>query len=113
MAYKETHGEGQEHGMTLTEEEAKTKRCQESFGQFYVTPAGGDVYGPTHMAAMAYPSQSFAGGAMWAVTSGGPQLPTVASPSHCIGGKCMAWQWHGKNPDETAFTGYCGKAGRP
>lgn len=38
--------------MIVTEEEAKTKRCQESFGPYYVTRDGGDAYSPA-MQAMA------------------------------------------------------------
>jgi len=71
--------------MILTEKEASTKRCQESFGQFYTTPDGKSM-------------MSMAGnfGAGYAVQ---------ASPSHCIGSSCMAWRWHESNH------GYCGKAG--
>jgi len=101
--------------MILTEEEAKTKRCQESFGPLYVTERGGETYVPLFTAVpFAYNTS---------VATGGPQLPTVASPSHCIGSACMAWRWDKntqstcKYPDGTKAThpltwkGYCGKAG--
>lgn len=108
--------------MILTEEEAKTKRCQESFGPAYTTPDG------RSMMAVIY-------GAGYAVQ---------ASPSHCIGSGCMAWRWqhkpntelcttkdgeypmHGtgwkleeRSPNGATYSrirpgeGYCGKAGNP
>lgn len=83
--------------MILTEEEAKTKRCQESFGDSNVSPYG-------HMYAGAAPPYS-------------PQVAAVAistSPSMCIGSACMAWRW--KNDPLADYPidtkGYCGKAGR-
>lgn len=57
--------------MFLTEEEAKTKRCQESFGDGNVTPTG-------HMVAV-----HACGGAGYAIGT---------SPSMCIGSDCMAWR---------------------
>lgn len=74
--------------MIVTEEEAKTKRCQESFGQYYITPTGEGSHQPiVH-------GVGYQHGAGYAVSSM-PALPTVASPSHCIGSACMAWRFHG------------------
>jgi hypothetical protein len=88
--------------MIVTEEEAKTKRCQESFGDGFVS---------SMQSAMAMPMARAA----------------YSSPSHCIGAACMAWRWrgwrdkearlfgdateHGTGPTERV--GYCGKAGKP
>lgn len=77
--------------MTLTEEEAKTKRCQEGFGPPFYDPG----------------LQSVGMAATWAAA--------VQSPSHCIASGCMAWRWF-DNTDDQAITeprGYCGKAGQP
>lgn len=98
--------------MIVTEDEAKTVRCQESFGPYYVTPDGGDQYKPTlYATSYSIPSN----GAGWAAITGGA-LPTVAAPSHCIGSKCMAWRWHNRTLGEAVSEtgrGYCGKAGTP
>ena len=80
--------------MIVTEEEAKTKRCQESFGDTNVT-ADGHVYA--------------------AHISYGASAVIQTSPSMCIGSACMAFRWV-DNLDDKAITeprGYCGKAGRP
>jgi len=90
VAHKETHGKGQEHGMTLTEDEAKSKRCQESFGDTHVSPGG----------------QTFA-----ATGAIGGAYAQTTSPSYCIGSACMAWRW--SRPDGMTDKGYCGKAGQP
>lgn len=88
--------------MILTEEEAKTKRCQESYG----------------------PPLSSNGMSM---VSAGVSIAVQTSPTHCIGSACMAWRWSGwsngngvyseKNPtaDHPDFHryGYCGKGVRP
>lgn len=95
--------------MIVTEEEAKTKRCQESFGPLYVTERGGETYVPPFTAVpFAYNAS---------VATGGPHLPTIATPSHCIGSACMAWRWANafdKNGDHipSKTKGYCGKAGK-
>lgn len=87
--------------MIVTEEEAKTKRCQESFGNEYRTPNGNEA---------TVSMNPF--GHQW--SSG---IAAHASPSHCIGSACMAWRWensvsirHGENPSPTS-RGFCGKAG--
>jgi hypothetical protein len=55
--------------MLLTEEEAKNKRCQESFGP---------------------PSDPFPNGVAYSVS-----VAAFMSPSNCLGSACMAWQWGG------------------
>ena len=86
--------------MIVTEEEAKTKRCQESFGDHNVTDQG-------YMVAA---SQSYHMGGSVAIQT---------SPSMCIGSSCMAWRWLtlGYALDRTKgdmhSQGYCGKAGHP
>ena len=79
--------------MIVTEEEAKTKRCQESYGDGWTTPDG-------RMATLA----------------GSPNgQALVASPYFCIGSACMAWRWQDQAspPELRGPSGYCGKAGRP
>lgn len=84
--------------MIVTEADAKTKRCQESFGP----PLSGD-------------------GSTLTLHTGGVAAMTT-SPSHCIGTACMAWRWHDPStwqgppnamssapPDQ--WKGFCGKAG--
>lgn len=82
--------------MIVTEKEAKTKRCQESFGDGWTVPDG----------RLATP-----------VSSSGVTA-AIASPSFCIGSGCMAWDWF--DPACTDGTtspnhrrGYCAKARRP
>lgn len=97
--------------MILTEEEAKTRRCQESFGPLFMTPEGGEHHIPRYAtSATAAPS-----GLMANVASPGfgHNMPTIASPGYCIGSKCMAWRWRvteGAAWDDKPV-GYCGKAG--
>jgi hypothetical protein len=92
--------------MILTEEEAKTKRCQEGFGQpLYHSQAplttNDMAMGPMHLMGSPY----------------GAGYAAMASPSHCIGSACMAWRWsrgeYDQGGQEIATHGYCGKAGRP
>ena len=89
--------------MIVTEEEAKTKRCQEGFGP------------PLSDTPMLF---SMSSGACWASPS---------SPINCIGSACMAWRYATeKQLEEAGFLesdlekdgvaltpGYCGKAGLP
>lgn len=97
--------------MIVTEDEARTKRCQESFGDSKRTTGGEMVSIPV-----------FGGPA----TSAG--MAVVTSPSHCIGSACMAWRWLGWQVDSQLGTkqftlekyteyshrvAYCGKAGKP
>ncbi len=85
--------------MILTEEEAKTKSCQESFGDTAVSQSGHYVAGP------AAPGV-YAGGTVAIGTS----------PSHCIGSACMAWRWYPQCEAHIKVEGqkgYCGKAGKP
>lgn len=80
--------------MILTEREAKTKRCQESFGDGFVTEQQSQIWAPTGRSAH-------------------------SSPLHCIGSACMAWRWGEVERDDVTgkvlenVAGYCGKAGKP
>jgi hypothetical protein len=99
--------------MILTEEEAKTKRCQEGFGPSPVQVPSITTHGDPHNPY----------GHSWTTT-------TVAqsAPVNCIGSACMAWRrWGAQLPDCLPFDlnpysplpegavalGYCGKAGKP
>jgi hypothetical protein len=98
--------------MILTEDEAKTKRCQESYAASDGVTAGAPM-------ATSVP-QSIYG------ASGGTciAVQTATAPMFCIGASCMAWRWqwsiaadglHSHINDATSGKplGYCGKAGRP
>lgn len=104
--------------MILTEEEARTKRCHESFGPLYVTQQGAEAHTPFHTAEAHTPfhtAVAFPAGA-YAISTMGHNFPTVSSPSHCIGSACMAWRWHqpeGYEDMGVTACGYCGKAGKP
>jgi hypothetical protein len=76
--------------MILTEEKARTKRCQESFGDTNVSPAG-----TAYSAHIQY----------------GCSTAVQTSPSYCIGSACMAWRWVRSTVND--MEGYCGKAGQP
>ena len=93
--------------MILTEEEAKTRRCQEGFSHpLYHSQAplttNDMAMAPMHLMGSPY----------------GAAYAAMASPSHCIGSACMAWRWRqiigddGFTPADTD-KGYCGKAGKP
>ena len=98
--------------MIVTEQEAKTKRCQESFGDGNL---GSGFAEPR-------PAFSF-GGAGFVTTAA-----ATTSPMYCIGSACMAWRWHAwatykhRDDDGRSFDmevrlsethGFCGKAGIP
>jgi hypothetical protein len=90
--------------MIVTEEEAKTKRCQESFGDRNLTQEGMAVHAPYPLSSSGFVSMSG-----YAVTT---------SPTHCIGSACMAWRWQQAMAADglnvvTTDRGYCGKAGKP
>lgn len=76
--------------MTVTEEEAKTKRCQESFAAAsHISPNG-----------------------MTISVSAGMSMPAATAPSYCIGSSCMAWRFQtGSLQERMEKLGYCGKAG--
>lgn len=116
--------------MLTTEDEAKTKRCPQSFPACAATSSGG------LMVSTASPfAHDYSNGA-------GTSYATPTAPSMCIGSACMAWRWetwavYGPDgtfrnvidcepppdgsllggPDQQPFTykrlGYCGKAGHP
>lgn len=101
--------------MILTEEEAKGKRCQESFSACREVSDRGHIY---------------------ASVSTGGAFASYTAPAMCIGSACMAWRWkrgsvfHPAPPDPdnpgvahfieienrgdySKTHGFCGKAGRP
>jgi hypothetical protein len=78
--------------MILTEEEAKTKRCQESFGDRII--GDGDI-------AKIDPAAD-------PMTKGSISAMHYTSPIYCLASACMAWRWGAHMPK-----GYCGKAGKP
>lgn len=82
--------------MMVTEDEALSKRCQESFGDGWKTTDG----------------------RMATLQETGRAVAVVASPSFCIGSACMAWRWQlhplARQVDydlKREIFGYCGKAG--
>lgn len=94
--------------MLTTEDEAKTKRCQESFPASQGLSIDGAI---THTSSPALP-------AGYPLTSGGGYgvtMATASAPLMCLGSACMAWRWslpESINAADNIF-GYCGKAGRP
>ncbi|MCA1458059.1 hypothetical protein I6F35_33540 [Bradyrhizobium sp. BRP22] len=91
--------------MLVTEEEARSKRCQESFGDGSVSAGAAQ--------AMGVPVNPFSHGFS-------PASMVHASPHNCIGSACMAWRWmqvlasNGMDVvQDSRGRGYCGKAGRP
>jgi hypothetical protein len=92
----------------VTEEEAKTKRCQESFGDTIVTNNG-------HSFASSSPSPFQHG---YSYPGGAQAFAVQTSPSMCIGSACMAWRWAiasapYRDKGDIYSQGYCGKAGHP
>jgi hypothetical protein len=92
----------------LTEEEAKTRRCQEGFPAAESINSGGY---PIQVTVAADPTHYSSN--IGVVTQGG-------APLYCIGSACMAWRWMLAHPHDTDRTqgddrsrGYCGKAGKP
>lgn len=81
--------------MIVTEKEAATKRCQESFGDRRTTKDGRIDLQHVQF---------------------GPDA-VMTSPSYCIGSACMAWEWAEMERDplhggEFPTRGYCGKVRR-
>lgn len=99
--------------MIVTEEEAKTKRCQEGFAAATGISADGR---PVMQPASAGPVHPHGAAGYYAVSHGG-------APMNCLGSGCMAWRWAQKpnfdfsvhNIEAPAWLdtdrGYCGKAG--
>jgi hypothetical protein len=103
--------------MIVTEEEAKTKRCQEGYAAAYGLSEDGKQSGPiaTHSSA-GYSPMGGMGGAAYAVYS----QPHGGAPINCLGSACMAWRtFSGAHPvtlqtiERDGSHGYCGKAGKP
>lgn len=100
--------------MIVTEEEAKTKRCQEG----YAASPGAALNPVTD-----YVHQSFVVPSMSAPVAGafGTMATTatpITAPIFCLGSACMAWRWViGDRADtygrENKDKGYCGKAVKP
>jgi hypothetical protein len=71
--------------MTVTEEEAKTKRCQESYPAAEGLSLGGFIENaPVPMGAASISSSCYA---------------RYTAPVNCIGSACMAWRWENKPPN--------------
>lgn len=98
--------------MILTEEEARTKRCQEG----YAASPGASLNPSTDYVhqSFAMPSMSHSSiGSSTAVTA--TTAAPMTAPIFCLGSACMAWRWF-DNTDDKAIKeprGYCGKAGKP
>lgn len=91
--------------MLLTEEKAKTKRCQESFAAATAISPDGAAYSTSWQ----YPPP----------LGGNGQQAVYTAPFRCIASDCMAWRWgewkaHDEwgTPRGRPTKGYCGKAGR-
>jgi hypothetical protein len=92
----------------VTEEEAKTKRCQESF------PAAEGLTTGGYTESVPFPPN------VVSYNAAGSYARQTA-PSMCIGSACMAWRWdryYDDDGEERIVTGqgqkpcgYCGKAG--
>ena len=95
--------------MIITEEEAKTKRCQEGFAAATGISADGI---PVMQPEASGPISSHGATGYYGVSRGG-------APMNCIGSACMAWRWgdwhldNATNQRSSGKAGYCGKAGRP
>lgn len=94
--------------MIVTEEEAKTKRCQESFAACNSMSTDGAGY----MSSWSHPPPP--------ASPGGTGAIVHTAPLYCLGSACMAWRWvleheHGDPYNQLVKTdrGFCGKAGGP
>jgi hypothetical protein len=83
--------------MIVTEEEAKTKRCQESFpAADALSPVGSTEAVAIPIQTVNYPS-SFHGGF---AAGGSMTYARHTAPTNCIGSACMAWRWDkGSSPN--------------
>lgn len=89
--------------MMPTEQEASTKRCQESFGNLIQWQPKYDAASPTSLTIS---------------IAEGENVEVNAFPRHCLGSACMAWRWAVADRSDTygrenGNKGYCGKAGKP
>jgi hypothetical protein len=87
----------------LTEDEAKMKRCPQSFPAADALSPSGHV---EHVPIEAH-SISLGSGSM---TSMGYARHTA--PTHCIAAECMFWRWSHQDHNGTP-TGFCGGATMP
>ncbi len=108
--------------MMLTEEEAKTRRCQEGFA----ASPGAAREPVTEYAAVNHaiaPAMHSIGGMGTSVAVATTAEPKTA-PIFCLASHCMAWRWAGWCDDTGIWeteadhtprehVGYCGKAGAP
>lgn len=95
--------------MIVTEEEAKTKRCQEGFAAATGISANGvPVMQPESPGPISYHGDA----GYYGVSRGG-------APMNCIGSACMSWNWLYGNKDSAGIDrtkgddyarGFCGKA---
>lgn len=91
----------------ITEREAATKRCQESYAACNGVSAGATC-NPVPITSLNTESVAY--------------TANYTGPLMCIGSACMAWRWHyhvarhlekgiHDNSEGGPATGYCGKAG--
>jgi hypothetical protein len=128
MGCRPYHLLAMERLMIVTEEEARTKRCQEGYAASDGVTDGDSVYRQT-IQTMPAPLTSFSAGSAVAATV----VTLATAPMHCIGPACMAWRrrWRiakadGSPQNDMIFSaepkglidglvsqavGYCGKAG--
>jgi hypothetical protein len=99
--------------MIVTEDEAKTKRCQEGYPASDGVTDGDSLYNQKTVPALS--SVSAFGGMGFATVA-----TSMTAPMHCIGSSCMAWRWYidldrmtVRDVNYTNRNGYCGKAGKP
>jgi hypothetical protein len=108
--------------MFLSENEAKTKRCQEGYAASNGAARDPATENTTVSAAVAMTSVGtvYGAGSYGITTTAEPKT----APIFCLASACMAWRWRlnnaylgegaidRSNGDDRSL-GYCGKAGRP
>lgn len=86
--------------MRLTEEEARTRRCQEAY------PASNGVTDSPYVRSISMPAPS------WYDVGSAVAVQTATAPLHCIASHCMAWRWcNNWTTIDGQPLGFCGKAG--
>lgn len=105
--------------MIVTEQEAKTKRCQEGYAASpgaALNPSTDYVHQSFVVPSLSVPSSHGASFGATATTAA-----PITAPIFCLGGACMAWTWSriwddGEFVQERTLDGtplgYCGKAHR-